>query len=1066
MSTGASSAKVYVEITSATFNQSTGVTTLVYNRGINVQSGDFYGSNVDYGGWSGYYGSVQLYGSGWYAYTNGISTTVAHNSSKSFYEWCGYTSSSAGYIDSEVSFTWYPTLPTYSISYNANSGSGAPSAQTKTWGTAIKLSTTKPTRTGYTFKGWATTQARANAGTVDYASGANYTSNAAATLYAVWQINTWTVSYNGNGATGGSTASQTKTYGQTLTLRTNGFTRTDYVFKNWNTAANGSGTSYSAGGSYTANAAVTLYAQWYAPYTVSYDANGGTGTVESQVKVYNTALTLRQNAYTREGYEFGLWNTVSNGTGTPYQGGASYTANEAATLYAIWNPYVTYDANGGSGAPEAQLKTFGADLKLTTAVPTRAGFSFRAWNVARDGSGTAYMPASDYTQDAALTLYAIWDATVTFDANGGSGAPAPQTSMDGTVITLPSTAPSWAGHTFLEWNTESDGSGDSYQPGGLYDASDGDVTLYAKWRVDIILSGISATLVDANGAADPLGKYVKVTASYDTTASGSECTYFGVEIDHGGETESEHLSTLGYQGSGTWTFGPYAYTAFDPHGGYAIGSIVASNADGEVDQELRIAATDYHDPRLVEISAFRTDDNLVEDEGGTNLGLEATWQVYQSATQTELASATIAIANLATGRQVATRTFSPVSGTSGFMTRFDVYADPLQWPDDDLTDGELMSASSQYVVTATVSDLYSQEVASAKASRSEVITIAFFTMDFLAGGHGVAIGKPSTRALLDVGMEAGFDQDVSVAGDISAVGNVASEAEVSATDANSVVHNLTEKADAINATQSADGLMSASDKAKLDGIESGAQVNTVTGVKGNVESAYRTGDVNLTPADVGAAEAGHAHTLLSNYYTSRPASANLTATGSGGLITFKATSSMTTGKPPADAHVLHAFWDNTGGWDSQLAIGNGTSPKLYYRSQNSGTWGSWYAAKPASTQLYNNATGTTGTVTLSQTAANFNHMRVYYRASDTSGSPVNSTDIYSPNGKRFSLWTVHTTDAKGFTVRGSMRYISGTSMTVAGQGSVGWYSGNGSWSGTSDTTTSNIYVVRVEGWNE
>lgn len=72
----------------------------------------------------------------------------------------------------------------------------------------------------------------------------------------------WTVSYNGNGATGGSTASQTKTRDAALTLRSNGFTRTGYVFVKWNTAADGTGTSYAAGGSYTANAAAVLYAIW------------------------------------------------------------------------------------------------------------------------------------------------------------------------------------------------------------------------------------------------------------------------------------------------------------------------------------------------------------------------------------------------------------------------------------------------------------------------------------------------------------------------------------------------------------------------------------------------------------------------------------------------------------------------------------------------------------------------------------------------------------------------------------------------------------------------------------
>ena len=63
------------------------------------------------------------------------------------------------------------------------------------------------------------------------------------------------------------------------------------------------------------------------------------------------------------------------------------------------------------------------------------------------------------------------------------------------------------------------------------------------------------------------------------------------------------------------------------------------------------------------------------------------------------------------------------------------------------------------------------------------------------------------------------------------------------------------------ATTDASGLMSASDKAKLDTIESGAQANTVTGVKGDAESSYRTGDINLTPANIGAATTSHTHAI-------------------------------------------------------------------------------------------------------------------------------------------------------------------------------------------------------------
>lgn len=146
----------------------------------------------------------------------------------------------------------------------------------------------------------------------------------------------YTVTYNGNGSTGGSTASQTKYYGKSLTLRSNGFTRTNYVFKNWNTNSAGTGTAYASGANYTANAALALYAQWYAPYAVAYNANGGTGAPASQMKVYNTALTLRTEKPTRPDFAFTNWNTSSAGSGTSYASGGSYTANANATLYAQW----------------------------------------------------------------------------------------------------------------------------------------------------------------------------------------------------------------------------------------------------------------------------------------------------------------------------------------------------------------------------------------------------------------------------------------------------------------------------------------------------------------------------------------------------------------------------------------------------------------------------------------------------------------------------------------------------------------------------------------------------------
>ena len=149
----------------------------------------------------------------------------------------------------------------YKVTYNANGGSGAPSSQTKWYGTNLTLSSTKPTRTGYTFQGWATS----SSGSVAYAAGATYSANAAVTLYAVWKAITYTVSYNANGGSG-APGNQTKTHGVNLTLSSTKPTRTNYNFKGWGTSASATTVSYAAGTTYSTNAAITLYAIWELAY--------------------------------------------------------------------------------------------------------------------------------------------------------------------------------------------------------------------------------------------------------------------------------------------------------------------------------------------------------------------------------------------------------------------------------------------------------------------------------------------------------------------------------------------------------------------------------------------------------------------------------------------------------------------------------------------------------------------------------------------------------------------------------------------------------------------------------
>lgn len=158
-----------------------------------------------------------------------------------------------------------PVKTSYTISYNANGGTGAPGSQKKWYGTNLALSSTKPTRTGYSFQGWALSKADADSNTWYYQPGGTCGRNENLTLYAVWKANTYTVSYNANGGSG-APDSQTKTYGVTLKLSTTIPKRTNYNFLGWATSASATKAAYSAGGSYTANSAVVLYAVWQLAY--------------------------------------------------------------------------------------------------------------------------------------------------------------------------------------------------------------------------------------------------------------------------------------------------------------------------------------------------------------------------------------------------------------------------------------------------------------------------------------------------------------------------------------------------------------------------------------------------------------------------------------------------------------------------------------------------------------------------------------------------------------------------------------------------------------------------------
>lgn len=391
---------------------------LEYGHALYVSTGDFNGTTVAYTGttngstnWSG---SVSLDSTGWYADDSWINAGwYSQGQTLSLYAKGGYTRSSGSYVSSEVSGSY--TVPTlyWTVSYNANGGSGAPSSQTKYRDKTLALSSTKPTRTGYTFLGWSTSSTATSA---TYSAGGSYTSNSGATLYAVWKLNTYTVSYNANGGSG-APSSQTKTHGTDLTLSSTIPTCAGHIFKGWATSSTGS-VAYAAGATYTSNAAVTLYAIWEAEvYTISFDANGGSGAPSSQTKTYGVNITLSPTIPTREGYEFIGWGASASSTAASYSAGGSFTGNADTVLYAIWSLVVVcsiaYDANGGMNAPESQLHEAESVSILSTVKPTRDKYSFSGWALDSSATKAVYLSGGTYVNDDfvngdVITLYAVW----------------------------------------------------------------------------------------------------------------------------------------------------------------------------------------------------------------------------------------------------------------------------------------------------------------------------------------------------------------------------------------------------------------------------------------------------------------------------------------------------------------------------------------------------------------------------------------------------------------------------------------------------------------------------------
>ena len=297
-------------------------------------------------------------------------------------------------------------LNSYTLTFNANGGSAcSPASRSVNYG--AKYGTLCSTsRTGYNFLGWYT----------EASAGSQVTENTTMTegnktIYAHWQIKTYTLSYNGNGNTGGSTAATTCNHGQACSTATNGFTKTGYSFDGWYDAASG-GTKYT---SVTLTANKTLYAHWKInSYTITYAGNGSTGGSTAATSCnYNATCTLRGNGFTKTGHTFAGWYTAASG-GSKY--GASTTLTGNITVYAHWtaNTYtVTYKGNGNTGGSTAATTcTYGKAFTPRANGFTKSHYHFNGWSGSTTCSGNMTMTAT----------WAVNHATVRYHTGTSSGS--------------------------------------------------------------------------------------------------------------------------------------------------------------------------------------------------------------------------------------------------------------------------------------------------------------------------------------------------------------------------------------------------------------------------------------------------------------------------------------------------------------------------------------------------------------------------------------------------------------------------------------------------------------------
>lgn len=344
----------------------------------------------------------------------------------------------------------------------------------------------------------------------------------------------------------------------------------------------------------------------------------GSGSGTRQVDTFAERLYPRKHSSYTVTLTLKLRNYGSYKNGFKSLGYVQHDFN--ITISALASHTWSYDANGGSGAPGNQTKWYSEHGYLSTTTPSRTGYTFTGWLY----NGTVYQPGQECTVDANITFVAQWSEwtyTVSYDANGGSGAPAAQTKYYSSGLALSSTRPTRALYNFLGWATWSSASSVQYQPGDTYWANEA-TTLYAVWQLAYqqpTVYDVNVYRCDANGNATDEGTYAHVSFNWYTFNSDYPATSVSASVNGtsvGGATGSTSGSYTNLFGgldletaytvtmtvadkqsntTRTATVQPISFIMdFSPSGGVGVGQI-ASGAAGSlgVSGDLTVGGTTY-----------------------------------------------------------------------------------------------------------------------------------------------------------------------------------------------------------------------------------------------------------------------------------------------------------------------------------------------------------------------------------------------------------------------------------------------------------------------------------------